>query len=247
MQKQSTGKLDPQIREAKMSGPGRNTNKLIARLVVKYYHDDAKKSSWRCVAEGCSHLRQGNAQLERILKHSTTCKFLQESNHDLWQDAINESRRNGSLGAQLPVEGESDVENTGQSQKEADERPRKKLKGQATLDIDAFRAFGKKEKEDQRKVFRLQARADHAIMRLICARGLLPHIIDSPECIVVYNLESQLTVVTCSCLYSIWAELSQSVDRATGLLRTRRMEPITYRWVWKPMLKRDNSFFWPLS
>jgi hypothetical protein len=178
MQKQS--ELGLTIRKAKVSGPGRNSNELIARLVVKY-QDDTKKSSWKCAAEGCSHLRQGNAQLERILKHSTTCKFLQESNHDLWQDAIHESRSNGSLGAQL--EGELDEENTGraatgQSQKEADEHPRKRMKGQATLDISALRAFGKKEKEEQRKVF--QARVDHVVMRL-CAGGLEPRIIDSPE------------------------------------------------------------------
>ena len=135
---QTRSKLDPLICKAKVSGPGRNTNELIARLVVKY-QDDAKKSSWKCAAEGCSHLRQGNAQLERILKHSTTCKFLQESNHDLWRDAINESR-NGSLGAQL--DGELNDENTGVAAKgqsqEADEHPRKKLKGQATSGKTSF-------------------------------------------------------------------------------------------------------------
>jgi hypothetical protein len=39
--------------------------------------------------------------------------------------------------------------------------------------------LGKKEKEEQRKLF--QAKVDHVIMRLICVRGLIPHIIDSPE------------------------------------------------------------------
>jgi hypothetical protein len=90
---------------------------LAARLVVKY-RNEAKKASWRCVAEGCNHVRQGNAQLDRILKLASTCKFLQESDHDLWQDAINKSHH-GSLSAQL--EGVLD--------EEKDEPPCKKMKG----------------------------------------------------------------------------------------------------------------------
>ena len=156
-----------QIHKAKLSGPGRNPNELAAKLVIKY-RDQANKASWRCVAKGCSHVCQGNAQLDRILKHASSCKFLRESNPNLRQEAINESC-NGSLGAQL----EGDLDD------EKDEHPQKKLKGQGTLDLGQLRASGKKKKEEQRKLF--QAKVDHAIMRLICVRGLVPHIIDSPE------------------------------------------------------------------
>lgn len=169
-----------------MSGLGRHPNELIARLAVKYL-DDAKKPSWRCVAEDCNHVRQGNAQLDRILKHSTTCEFLQDSDRDLWRDAVKESHSRSlggtGAGAQLAGGGLDEENNTpGQSQKEealADERPRKKLKGQTTLDVAALRAAGKKEEEQRRKAF--QERIDHAIMRLVCIRDLDPRIIDSPE------------------------------------------------------------------
>ena len=74
--------------------------------------------------------------MARILKHASACKFLQESDHNLWQDAINESR-NSSLGAQLEMD--SDDENNDPSQK--------KLKGQGTLDLSKLHILGKKEKD----------------------------------------------------------------------------------------------------
>lgn len=61
----------------------------------------------------------------------------------------------------------------------ANEPPKKKVKGQGTLDLGMYRACGKKDKDEQQKLF--QAKVDHVIMRLICVRGLIPHIIDSPE------------------------------------------------------------------
>jgi hypothetical protein len=38
---------------------------------------------------------------------------------------------------------------------------------------------GKKQKVEAQKAY--QAKVDHIIMRLICVRGLVPHILDSPE------------------------------------------------------------------
>jgi hypothetical protein len=38
---------------------------------------------------------------------------------------------------------------------------------------------GKKQKAEAQKAY--QAKVDHIIMRLICVRGLVPHILDSPE------------------------------------------------------------------
>ena len=44
MEHQEQSKLGLQIRKAKVSGPGRNPNKLVARLVVKYQDDTMKLS-----------------------------------------------------------------------------------------------------------------------------------------------------------------------------------------------------------
>jgi hypothetical protein len=62
---------------------------------------------------------------------------------------------------------------------ENNDPPWKELKGQGTLDLSKLCILGKKEKDEQWKIF--QAKVDHIIMRLICVRGLVPHIIDSPE------------------------------------------------------------------
>ena len=173
----------PRTFVSKVSGPGRNPNMLAAQLVVKYVDED-NKALWRCVADGCNHSRRGNAQLDRILRHSTNCKYLRESNQSLWQEALMESR-NGSLGAQL------DKEITGETEKLDTQTndpapPLKKLKRQSTLDLGVFRASGRKEKEEHHKLF--QAKVDHVIMRLICTRGLIPHILDSPEWKELMNL-----------------------------------------------------------
>lgn len=153
---------------------------MAARLVVKYIDKD-NKASWRCIAEGCDHRRRGNAQLDRILKHSIGCKYLRGSNQPIWQEAINASR-DGSLGARIERGDEShETESVGASDAQANGPPPKKLKRQGTLDseLGVYRAMGKKEKEEHRKLF--QAKVDHVIMRLICVRGLIPHIVDSSE------------------------------------------------------------------
>jgi hypothetical protein len=56
---------------------------------------------------------------------------------------------------------------------------KKLAKLQGGLNIGQLWDVGKKAKDKQVKLY--QARIDHVIMRLICVRGLVPHIIDSPE------------------------------------------------------------------
>jgi hypothetical protein len=149
----------------------------MSRLIVKYQDEDSKKGSWGCVAQasGCTFLRQGNAQLERALKHATTCKILQANHTELWREAIQESGQN-SLGARL----ENDLPaKKSPMEVSADEPPVKRLKGQGTLNLADLRETGKKVKEEARQLF--QDKVDHVIMRLICVRGLVPHVIDSPE------------------------------------------------------------------
>jgi hypothetical protein len=118
-------------------------------------------------------IRQGNAQLDRVLKHATSCKVLQLHDVDLWQDAI-EASGQGALGAKLMV-----MTPTEESIELVSEPSSKKLKSQSTLDVDRLRDVGKKARDEQ--VQHYQARVDHVIMRLICVRGLVPNVTDSSE------------------------------------------------------------------
>lgn len=123
-------------------------------------------------------VRQGNAQLDRVLKHATTCKALQLHDVDLWREAIQESGQS-SLGAKLEEEPVAAQEKVTTGVEGDGKPPLKKLKSQTTLDVDWLRQVGKKNKDEQLNLYK--AKVDHVIMRLICVRGLLPSIIDSPE------------------------------------------------------------------
>jgi hypothetical protein len=128
-----------------------------------------EKSSWGCVASGCTFLRQGNAQLERALKHATTCKILQADHVELWQQAIQESGDN-SLGARLKKDlAAEDIPMEV-------EPPMKRLRAQNTLNMADLQETGKRVKEEARQLF--QDKVDHVIMHLICVRGLVPHVIE---------------------------------------------------------------------
>ena len=145
----------------------------MARLIIKNRDKKTQKPSWRCVAPSCTTVRQGNAALDRVLKHATSCKALQAFDEKLWQEALGQSGQ-GSPGAKV-----EEAANLALPMETAVDPPRKKLKGQATLDIGQFREAGKKAREEEHKLF--QTKVDHTIMRLICVRGLVPHVIDLPE------------------------------------------------------------------
>ena len=165
--------------QSKISGPGRSPNDLMARLDLKYQNEKMKKKSWHCVAPNCDMVRQGNAQLDRVLKHATTCKALQLHNIDLWREAIEVSGQS-SLGAKLAeelVEAQEKYPTEGTSNPPGP--PLKKLKSQTSLNVDQLRDVGKKKKDEQLSLYK--ARVDHVIMRLICVRGLVPSVINSPE------------------------------------------------------------------
>ena len=134
------------------------------KRVIKFHTDN--KSSWGCVADNCNFVQQGNAQLDRVLKHATTCKHLQVNHIEVWKDALEESGQ-GSLGAQIATEGETL------------EPPAKKPKNQGALDLGSLWHIGQKVKEEQRRLY--QAKVYHIIMKLMCVWGLVPHIIDSDE------------------------------------------------------------------
>lgn len=134
------------------------------KLVIKFRTDD--KSSWGCVADNCNFVQQGNAQLDRVLKHATTCRHLQVNHIEAWKDALEESGQ-GSLNAKIAAEGETS------------EPPAKRPKNQGTLNLGFLWHIGQKAKEEQRRLY--QAKVDHIIMKLMCVWGLVPHVIDSDE------------------------------------------------------------------
>ncbi|KAF7985089.1 hypothetical protein HWV62_8971 [Athelia sp. TMB] len=146
------------------SGRGRKVDPLIERLVTVVLKDG--KSAWQCNA--CSKVRMGNRDVDRIFQHVTTCAVLSQSDPDLFREAINASKT-GSLGAQL----EAETDNS------AAPEPVAKRPTQSTLKLAPLREYGQKEKQEQQKMW--QKKVDHVIMRLICVRGLVPHLIDSPE------------------------------------------------------------------
>ena len=76
----------------------------------------------------------------------------------------------GSLGAQLQESSEPPAK---------DSKARGLLTTQGTLTLTTLKAEGSKNKANSHKIF--QQEVDHIIMRLICVRGLVPNLIDSPE------------------------------------------------------------------
>jgi len=126
----------------------------------------------------------GNAQIPRILAHASRCSVLIKNYPELHQEAVELSSAE-SLSAKLEqlTGTDEDPKTSRDSTPSGSDRlappPAKKLKGQATLDVSQLQGAGKKKKEESRKAFQLKV--DHIVMRLICVRGLVPNIIDSPE------------------------------------------------------------------
>ena len=171
---QNGQKSMPQAHHSKPGGPGRNPNELMARLVIKYHQE--KKNSWRCVAPSCDFVRQGNAQYDHSIKHAITCKALQVHDLDLWAEVIKVSGQS-ALGAKLAIASAADKEELDTQQ--ALEPTQKKARAQSTLDIGQLRNVGQRGKEESWQLF--QAKVDHVVMRIICVRGMVPHLVDSPE------------------------------------------------------------------
>jgi len=144
---------------------------LLLALVKKYVDEKGKKF-WSCIAPTCDHRQAGNAQLDCALKHATTCQHLEAHDSNLYECAIAASG-NTALGAWL-------TRATSANNSDVLEHLPKKAKVQGnTLDINKLWEAGKRSKAEQLKAY--QDKVDHVIMHLICIRGLVPNIIDSPE------------------------------------------------------------------
>lgn len=157
----------------------------MAQLVITGTDKDGSKAYW-CIAEGCSWMKKGNKAEDRVQAHASNCTFLQKSESEehwnLWRLA-NEAQGSSLLGAKLQ---EREAEKSASMLKKtkatnAPSNPAVDPKQPSVLE--AAREAGKqkaaKKKSDANE--KLQQDVDHLIMRLICVRGLVPHIIDTPE------------------------------------------------------------------
>jgi hypothetical protein len=122
----------------------------------------------------CDYKPNGNVQCERVFKHSTNCKALKDHDPDTFRD-VTLASKNGSLGAQL----EDTVSESSQPGPTTSLCSSESFGAQKGLSLPQLCEAGKKKKEELLKAF--QAKVDHIVMWLICVRGLVPNLIDSPE------------------------------------------------------------------
>lgn len=116
-------------------------NKLIVRIASQG-SDGNTKPQWRCVGEECDHIRSGNPQEARVLKHACVCNRLPSG---LRQEAI-EASKDGSLMEQIF---EARQDGTDNFHSPLDHTiPLKRKASQPTLDITPFRQAGKKKDEE---------------------------------------------------------------------------------------------------
>lgn len=169
----------------KGSRRGRPRKALMSQLVVTGTDKDGSKAYW-CVAEGCDWTKKGNKAEDRVQAHASNCSFLQKSeseeHRELWASA-NRAQGGSSLGAKLQ---EREAEKSTSMSKKA-----KASRTQSKPDVDpsqpsvleSVREAGKQKAAKKRSetLDKLQQDIDHLIMRLVCVRGLVPHIIDTPE------------------------------------------------------------------
>ena len=168
-------------------------------LSITLVHKRTGKSYYGCVAEKCGWFRAGTAQRSRLLKHSTSCIYLAPELKVKAEDWSSANSLGGKVGAlPNPDETARDVssapslglgsERSGSKRARLDGVPDHvasklasspsispgssddKLK-QTTIHTDAI-AAGRSE---------LKAKLNHLVLKLICVRGLVPDLVDSPE------------------------------------------------------------------
>ncbi|PPQ80645.1 hypothetical protein CVT25_001653 [Psilocybe cyanescens] len=159
------------------SNRGRKSNDLLVKLVIKSQGTD-NTPTWSCVAPMCSHTAMGFPQNSRVLEHSASCTALREYDRAIYDEA-HRAAVSGSLGAHLK-ESESPAGYLhSPSPSPATVSSNSLITTQGTLNLTTLQAEGAKSRADSHKKF--QQQVDHIIVRLICVRGLVPNLIDSPE------------------------------------------------------------------
>jgi hypothetical protein len=174
--------LNQQRASTSSTTKGRKEDDLLKRLVIRHTSPEGNLS-YSCIAPECDHRCAGNLQRARILRHSVKCQYLRAHDSAAFEDAVNSSRT-GSLGAQLEAPSSHDVE-ASQPQKSSklqatfSDTLAGPITRQGTLNLAPLRVAGKKANAEETKKY--QNSVDHIIMRLICVRGLVPNVLDSPE------------------------------------------------------------------
>ncbi|RXW20375.1 hypothetical protein EST38_g5489 [Candolleomyces aberdarensis] len=162
---------------------GRHKDPLLHRVAVQHKNDKGEKY-WTCIAPGrpgCDYSRKGNVGVDRVYKHAKECPHLRNSPayHDIWQEVI-DRMADDSLQARISAS-ESAAAGADLSVTTAETGngiPGPSL-SQSKLDISKIKGAGKKEKAAKNQLF--QDRVDLLITQLICVRGMVPSIVDSPE------------------------------------------------------------------
>lgn len=181
------------------SKSGQKPSELLARLGVKFTGTPEKSTHWRCIAPMCPYKAVGNMQKNRVLKHSVTCTFLREHDQEAYDLAIL-SAGSSLTGAQLESSGnnsdlgKSEPETNSSCSRHMIDTPSKPstssmfkfcfgntaaVTKDGKLNLAPLWAAGVQEKK--KMVDKLQLEVDHIIMKLICIRGLVPNLLDSPE------------------------------------------------------------------
>lgn len=170
---------------------GRKPDNLLTKLAIKEQGPDGKPF-WRCIAPKCTHKAKGNIQASRVLKHSMTCIALREHDSIVYDEA-NEAGVKGSLSSQISnseappqalaaaTAGHTSTTATSVTRTHPVFTPSSDslLSTAGTLNPVPFRTAGAKAKAEANKNFQIEV--DRIIMRLICVRGLVPNLLDSPE------------------------------------------------------------------
>ncbi|KAI0683439.1 hypothetical protein BC835DRAFT_1311037 [Cytidiella melzeri] len=189
------------VLKPKGTGKGRPPNELMNSAIIK--HDTSRpghksQCHWECISPECSYSASGDPVAKRVFLHAATCTHLQETHPDIHRQIV-DTQSALSLGARLQdttakaaasqltiphtiVRSSSDsaLRSSGSRSNLTPPTHKKiRLEGNASV-LENYVAQGTKaRRKDERAA--LQQRADHAITRLICARGLVPNIVDSPE------------------------------------------------------------------
>ncbi|KAJ3804081.1 hypothetical protein F5876DRAFT_83821 [Lentinula aff. lateritia] len=150
---------------------GRPPNMDIKQLIERVKKTTkTAKPGWTCIATKCTHQESGNNDSTRIKKHASSCLILAEEYPDKYQWARSGMAKD-SIGTKLLQVSEGVTSDT-------EENEPKQAK-QTTLDINVFKEKGRQKDKSMRAD--MQLRVDHLIIHLICARGLVPEILDSQE------------------------------------------------------------------
>jgi len=138
------------------------------------------KKFWQCISSNCRYRASGNAQQDRVYKHAAGCEALGRTHPDVRQ-AIVDLQSGTSLGALLQQESTANSHSEPLSSRASSPlssagTKKQKVEGEIWK---WAREGGKAKRREERE--KTQQLADHMIMQLICVRGLVPNILNSPE------------------------------------------------------------------